>query len=79
MRLPVDTRIVNFVSAGPARPAVEFDTKQPRASPSTRATPFVLGDGDTRKVITVKMWDGVWGLGQTDTMGSLGVLRRLGR
>jgi hypothetical protein len=28
MRLPVDTRIVNFVSAGPARPAVEFDTKQ---------------------------------------------------
>ena len=28
MRLPVDTSVVHFVSAGPAEPSLDFDTKQ---------------------------------------------------
>ena len=28
MRLPVDTSVMHFVSAGPAEPSVDFDTKQ---------------------------------------------------
>ncbi len=28
MRLPVDTSVVSFVSAGPAEPTLDFDTKQ---------------------------------------------------
>ncbi len=28
MRLPVDTSVVHFVSAGPSEPVVDFDTKQ---------------------------------------------------
>jgi hypothetical protein len=28
MRSPVDTRVVSFVSAGPAEPTIDFDTKQ---------------------------------------------------
>ena len=42
MRLPVDTSVVSFVSAGPAELSIDFDTKQQKtdakASPSTRST-----------------------------------------
>lgn len=30
MRLPIDTSAVNFVSAGPAAPSLEYGTKAPR-------------------------------------------------
>jgi hypothetical protein len=28
VRLPLDTNLVSFVSAGPAEPTIDFDTKQ---------------------------------------------------
>ena len=37
MRLPVDTSVVRFVSAGPAEPSLDFDTKQQKAHSGVRA------------------------------------------
>ncbi len=68
MRLPVDTSVVHFVSAGPAEPSVDFDTKQQKIDAKGVAINqvhlFVVGDGGTREVITVKVSGDVRGLGQ---------------
>jgi hypothetical protein len=59
MRLPVDTSVVHFVSAGPSEPVIDFDTKQPKTDANGVAVNqvhlFVVGDGGTREVITVKV------------------------
>jgi hypothetical protein len=58
MRLPVDTSVVHFVSAGPAEPSIDFDTKQQKTDAKGVAINqvhlFVVGDGGTREVITVE-------------------------
>ena len=68
MRLPVDTSVVHFVSAGPAEPNVDFDTKQQKTDANGVAINqvhlFVVGDGGTREVITVKVAGEVKGLGE---------------
>ena len=68
MRLPVDTSVVHFVSAGPAEPSIDFDTKQPKTDAKGVAINqvhlFVVGDGGTREVISVKVSGDVKGLGQ---------------
>jgi hypothetical protein len=68
MRLPVDTNVVHFVSAGPAEPAIDFDTKAQKTDAKGVAVNqvhlFVVGDGGTREVITVKVAGEVRGLGQ---------------
>ena len=68
MRLPVDTSAPHFVPAGPFEPVVDFDTKQPKVDPNGVAVNqvhlFVVGDGGTREVITVKLASEVRGLGQ---------------
>jgi hypothetical protein len=68
MRLPVDTSVTHFVSAGPSEPVVDFDTKQPKVDPNGVAVNqvhlFVVGDGGTREVISVKISGEVRGLGQ---------------
>lgn len=67
MRLPVDTSVVHFVSAGPSEPVVDFDTKAPKLDPNGVAVNqvhlFVVGDGGTREVISVKISGEVRGLG----------------
>ena len=67
MRLPVDTSVVSFVSAGPAEPNIDFDTKQQKTDAKGVAINqvhlFVVGDG-TREVITVKFSGEARGLGQ---------------
>jgi hypothetical protein len=67
MRLPVDTSVVHFVSAGPAEPSVDFDTKQQKTDAKGVAINqvhlFVVGEG-TREVITVKFSGEARGLGQ---------------
>ena len=67
MRLPVDTSVVHFVSAGPSEPVVDFDTKQPKTdangTPVNQVHLFVVGDGGTREVITVKVSGEIRGLG----------------
>jgi hypothetical protein len=68
MRLPVDTSVVHFVSAGPAEPQIDFDTKVQKIDangvPVNQVHLFVVGDGGTREVITVKVSGEVRGLGQ---------------
>src|SRR5580658_6542649 len=68
MRLPVDTSVTHFVSAGPSEPVIDFDTKQPKLDSNGVAINqvhlFVVGDGGTREVITVKVSGEVKGLGQ---------------
>jgi hypothetical protein len=68
MRLPVDTSVIHFVSAGPSEPVVDFDTKQQKLHPNGVAVNqvhlFVVGDGGTREVISVKISGEVRGLGQ---------------
>jgi hypothetical protein len=67
MRLPVDTSVVNFVSAGPAEPSLDFTTKQQRTDingvPLNRVDLFAVGDGGTKDVISVKVPGEVRGLG----------------
>jgi hypothetical protein len=68
MRLPVDTSVIHFVSAGPSEPVVDFDTKQQKLDPNGVAVNqvhlFVVGDSGTREVISVKISGEVRGLGQ---------------
>jgi len=68
MRLPVDTSVVHFVSAGPAEPSIDFDTKVQKLDTKGVAINqvhlFVVGDGGTREVVTVKVSGDVKGLGQ---------------
>jgi len=68
MRLPVDTNVVHFVSAGPAEASIDFDTKAQKTDAKGVAINqvhlFVVGDGGTREVITVKVAGEVRGLGQ---------------
>jgi hypothetical protein len=68
MRLPVDTSVIHFVSAGPSEPVIDFDTKQQKLDHNGVAVNqvhlFVVGDGGTREVITVKISGEVRGLGQ---------------
>jgi hypothetical protein len=68
MRLPVDTSVIHFVSAGPAEPAIDFDTKQQKTDPKGVALNqvhlFVVGEAGTREVITVKVAGEVRSLGQ---------------
>jgi hypothetical protein len=67
MRLPVDTSAVNFVTAGPPEPAVDFDTKAPKTDdegrPLFNVHLFALGGG-SRDVITVKVAGEPKGLGE---------------
>ena len=67
MRLPVDTSVVSFVSAGAAEPTLDFDTKQQKTDAKGVAINqvhlFVVGEG-TREVITVKFSGEARGLGQ---------------
>jgi hypothetical protein len=66
MRLPVDTSAVNFVTAGPADPAVDFDTKAQKTEdgqPVFNVHLFALGGG-SRDVITVKVTGTPKGLGE---------------
>jgi hypothetical protein len=69
MRLPVDTSVVRFVSAGPAEPALDYDTKQQKTDAKGVAINqvhlFALSDGGaTREVITVKVPGEIKGLGE---------------
>jgi hypothetical protein len=69
MRLPVDTSVVSFVSAGPSEPALDFDTKVQKTDakgvPVNQVHLFALSDGGaTREVITVKVSGEIKGLGQ---------------
>ena len=58
MRLPVDTSAVSFVTAGPAEPAIDFDTKLQKlddtGQPVFNVHLFSVGAGG-RDVITVKV------------------------
>ncbi len=67
MRLPVDTSAVHFVTAGPAEPAVDFDTKQPKLDedgrPLFNVHLFSVGAGG-RDVVTVKVSGEPKGLGE---------------
>ncbi|MGH8997651.1 MAG: hypothetical protein ACRDYB_16775 [Acidimicrobiales bacterium] len=66
MRLPVDTSAVNFVTAGPAEPALDFDTKAQKTDdgqPVFNVHLFALGGG-SRDVITVKLTGTPKGLGE---------------
>ena len=67
MKLPVDTSVTHFVSAGPSEPVIDFDTKQPKVDPNGVAVNqvhlFVVGDGGTREVIAVKVSGEIRGLG----------------
>jgi hypothetical protein len=67
MRLPVDTSVVHFVSAGPAEPVLDFDTKQPKTDSNgiliNQVHLFVVGDAGTREVISVKVSGELRGLG----------------
>jgi hypothetical protein len=67
MRLPVDTSAVNFVSAGPPEPAIDFGTKAQKLDDKglgiNQVHLFVVGGG-TREVITVKVAGELKGLGE---------------
>ena len=67
MRFPVDTSAMSFVSAGPAVPSVDYDTKQPKIDangvPVNQVDLFGVSDG-SREVITVKFSGEARGLGQ---------------
>lgn len=67
MRLPVDTSAVNFVTAGPAEPAIDFDTKLQKADengqPIFNVHLFCVGAGG-RDAITVKVVGEPKGIGQ---------------
>ena len=58
MRLPIDTQAVRFVTAGPAKPVIDFETKTQRVKASGRALfnvhLFAVGSG-SRDSITVKV------------------------
>ena len=66
MRLPVDTSAISFVTAGPAEPAIDFDTKAQKADdngePIFNVHLFSVGAGG-RDVITVKVAGEPKGLG----------------
>ena len=66
MRLPIDTQTVNFVSAGPPEPVIDFDTKQQRVDstgqPLFNVHLFALGGG-SRDQIRVRVIGEPKGLG----------------
>ena len=45
MRLPVDTSAVSFVTAGPAEPAIDFDTKQQKLDATKAAVTCAVSIG----------------------------------
>ncbi len=67
MRLPVDTSAAGFVTAGPAEPAIDFDTKVQKidedGQPVFNVHLFSIGAGG-RDVIIVKVPGEPKGLGQ---------------
>jgi hypothetical protein len=67
MRLPIDTTAVNFVAAGPAEPAVDFDTKVPKTDDNGRPIYnvhlFAVGAGG-RDLLTVKVAGEPKGIGE---------------
>jgi hypothetical protein len=67
MRLPIDTAAVRFVTADPAEPAIDFDTKQPQANDEGqliyKVHLFAVGAG-SRDCITVKVAGEPKGLGE---------------
>jgi hypothetical protein len=67
MRLPIDTTAVNFVTAGAAEAAVDFDTKAQKTDengqPLFNVHLFAVGAGG-RDVITVKVAGEPKGLGE---------------
>jgi hypothetical protein len=54
MRLPIDTQTVNFVSAGPPEPVIDFETKQQRVDPTGQPLfnvhLFALGGGSRDQI-----------------------------
>jgi hypothetical protein len=67
MRLPIDTQAVRFVTAGPAEPVVDFETKTQRVDatgqPLFNVHLFAVGSG-SRDSITVKVAGEPKGLGE---------------
>ncbi len=67
MRLTVDTTATNFITAGPAEPSVDFESKQQRLDenghPIFTVHLFAVGSG-TRDVISVKVSGEPKGIGQ---------------
>jgi hypothetical protein len=67
MRLPIDTQLVRFVTAEPAEPVIDFETKTQRVDASGQALfnvhLFALGSG-SRDSITVKIAGEPKGLGE---------------
>lgn len=67
MRLPIDTQAVRFVTAGPAEPVIDFETKTQRVDASGLALfnvhLFAVGSG-SRDSITVKVAPEPKGLGE---------------
>lgn len=54
MQLPIDTQTVQFASAGPAEPVVNFETKEPRrdqsGAPIFNVPIFASGSGITESI-----------------------------
>jgi hypothetical protein len=67
MRLPIDTQAVRFVTAGPAEPVIDFETKSQRVDatgqPLFNVHLFAVGSG-SRDQITVKVPGEPKGLGE---------------
>jgi len=67
MRLPIDTQAVRFVTAGPAEPVLDFETRSQRidvnGQPLYNVHLFAVGSG-SRDSITVKVAGEPKGLGE---------------
>ena len=67
MRLPIDTTAVRFITAGPAEPVLDFETRIQRADvdgvPLYNVHLFAVGNG-SRDSITVKIAGEPKGLGE---------------
>ena len=54
MRLPADTSVVRFVSAGPAEPTIDLDTKEQQTDAKgvviNQVHPFVVGESTCEAV-----------------------------
>ena len=82
MRLPIDTQAVRFVTAGPAEPVIDFETKTQRVDASGQALfnvhLFAVGSG-SRDSITVKVGGEPKGLGEFTPVRVTGSWPRRGR
>lgn len=66
MRLPIDTQAVRFVTAGPAEPVIDFETKTQRVDASGQAlfNVHLFAGSGSRDQITVKVAAEPKGLGE---------------